>query len=61
MNFPTKKVFQPIPPDVEWIGKVVLDAAFRVHTVLGSGLLESVYRTAMKYAIELREYWLKQK
>jgi GxxExxY protein len=47
-----KRVFQPIPPDVERIGKVVLDTAFRVHTGLGPGLLESVYRTAMKYVIE---------
>jgi GxxExxY protein len=47
-----KKVFQPIPADVERIGKVVLDAAFKVHTVLGPGLLESVYRTAMKHVIE---------
>ena len=52
MNLPPKRVFQPIPPEVERIGKVVLDAAFRVHTVLGPGLLESVYRTAMKHVIE---------
>jgi len=39
-------------PDVERIGKIVLDAAFRVHTALGPGLLESVYRTAMKHVIE---------
>jgi GxxExxY protein len=47
-----KRAFQPIPPDVERIGKIVLDAAFKVHTVLGPGLLESVYRTAMKHVIE---------
>jgi GxxExxY protein len=52
MNLPPKRVFQPIPPDVERIGKVVLDAAFRVHTALGPGLLESVYRTTMKHVIE---------
>ncbi len=29
------------------IAKLVLDAAFRVHTALGPGLLESVYEMAM--------------
>ena len=46
-----KKVFEPIPPDVEKIGKAVLDAAFKVHTALGPGLLESVYETTVAYEI----------
>lgn len=47
-----KKVFDPIPYEVERIGKVVLDAAYKVHTVLRPGLLESVYGTAMQHVIE---------
>jgi len=31
------------------IAKIVLDCAFRVHTELGPGLLESVYETAMHF------------
>ncbi len=31
----------------EEVGKIVLDAAFIVHTKLGPGLLESVYEAAM--------------
>lgn len=52
MKAPTKRIFQPIPLDVERVGKAVLDAAFKVHTVLGPGLLESVYRTAIKHVLE---------
>jgi len=51
VNYP-KKVFLPISPDVERVGKIVLDAAYKVHTVLGPGLLESVYGIAMKHVIE---------
>lgn len=48
----TQTSFQPIPADVERIGKVVLNAAYKVHTTLGPGLLESVYQTSMKHVLE---------
>lgn len=51
MNSSPKKVFQPVAPDVEKVGKTVLDAAFRVHTTLGPGLLESIYETTTAYEI----------
>ncbi len=31
----------------EEIGKIILDSAFKVHTTLGPGLLESVYEAAL--------------
>lgn len=43
------KVFAPVPAEVERVGKMVLDAAFRVHTALGPGLLESVYENCLIY------------
>jgi GxxExxY protein len=39
------------------IGKIVVDAAFRIHTRLGPGLLESVYEAVFAY--ELRKRGLK--
>ena len=51
MNMQPKRVFQPIAPEVEKVGKAVLDAAFKVHTALGPGLLESVYETTTAYEI----------
>lgn len=41
----------PIPAEVEEIGKKALDAAYKVHTALGPGLLESVYEACMVYEL----------
>ena len=51
MRSTTRKVFLPISPEVERVGKTVLDSAFKVHTALGPGLLESVYETVLAYEI----------
>jgi GxxExxY protein len=37
--------------DPELVGKAALDAAFKVHTTLGPGLLESVYESALAYEL----------
>jgi len=44
-------VFAPIPPEAERVGKAVLNAAFKVHTALGPGLLESVYETCTAFEL----------
>ena len=44
-------MFAPISPETERIGKAVLDAAFKVHTALGPGLLESVYETCTAFEL----------
>ena len=51
MPNPPKKFYAPVPPETERIGKLVLDAAYKVHTTLGPGLLESVYRKAMRHVL----------
>jgi len=38
----------------EAIGRMVLDAAFKVHTTLGPGLLESVYEAALSLELSRR-------
>ena len=47
----SKRVYAPVPPHVEQVGKAVLDAAFKVHTALGPGLLESVYETCTSFEL----------
>ena len=42
----------PIPARTEEVAKMVLDAAFRVHTALGPGLLESIYETCLAYELK---------
>lgn len=46
-----KKHYEPIPPEIERVGKLILDAAYKVHTALGPGLLESVYEACLAYEI----------
>jgi GxxExxY protein len=36
------------------LARIAVDAAFKIHTRLGPGLLESVYREVMKYELEKR-------
>ncbi len=36
------------------IAKEIVDAAFRVHTTLGPGLLESVYQMVLAYELGRR-------
>ena len=47
-----KKIYTPVPPNVERVGKIILDASFKVHTALGPGLLESVYETCTAFEVK---------
>jgi len=37
------------------IAKEIVDAAYKIHTTLGPGLLESVYETVLAYELEKRD------
>ena len=39
---------------MERVGREIVDAAFKVHTTLGPGLLESVYETCLEYELKKR-------
>jgi GxxExxY protein len=45
---------QPIPARTNAIARQVVDAAYRVHTALGPGLLETVYEVCLVYEINKR-------
>jgi len=51
LKSPKAIIYKPIPPEVELVGEKMLDAAFKVHTNLGPGLLESVYEACLAYEI----------
>jgi GxxExxY protein len=48
------KVFEPLPPDIENLANIVVDAAYKVHSSLGPGLLESVYETCLAHELRKR-------
>ena len=43
-----------IPPEIERLATLAVDASFAVHTELGPGLLESAYQACFAYELELR-------
>ena len=46
--------FEPIPPEDERIGAIIIDAALVVHRALGPGLLESVYEVCLAHELSKR-------
>ena len=48
------KSFIPIPPELDLIGKKIVDSAYTVHKNLGPGLLEKVYETCFCHELSKR-------
>ena len=53
LEFPDWKQVK-IPAAVEALARIVVDAAFAVHTELGPGLLENAYEACLSRELELR-------
>ncbi len=45
---------QPIPDEVNNVARTVVDAAYRVHSTLGPGLLERVYEVCLAHELRKR-------
>jgi GxxExxY protein len=45
---------QPIPDEVNAIARIVVDAAYQVHSALGPGLLERVYEVCLAHELRKR-------
>ena len=46
--------YKALPPETERIATQIVDAAFKVHSTLGPGLLESVYETCLVHELKSR-------
>ncbi len=42
------------------ISKIILDCAFKVHSKLGSGLLEKVYKECLTFELEQKELFVEK-
>jgi GxxExxY protein len=51
----TKRGFIPISAEIERIATEVVDSAFKVHSTLSPGLLESVYEICLAHELRKRE------
>ena len=47
-------MFEPIPSDLEIIGKKIVDSAYSVHKNLGPGLLEKIYEVCFCHELSKR-------
>ena len=48
----TKKIFEKLSDREEEIGRLIVDAAFKVHSKLGPGLLEKIYEICFCYELK---------
>jgi GxxExxY protein len=49
-----KRIYDPIPEELDEIGKLIVDSAYTVHKNLGPGLLEKVYEVCLCHELAKR-------
>lgn len=49
-----KEIYEKVDPEVEKVTQQVVDAAYKLHSRLGPGLLESVYEAFLGHELKLR-------
>lgn len=47
---------EPQAPQEDKIARLIVDAAYRIHTALGPGLLESAYEAVLAYELAGRGF-----
>ena len=52
--YPQKQNYPPLPPEMERLATLIVDAAYAVHKNLGAGLLESIYEPCFCHEIVKR-------
>ena len=52
----TKAPIEPIPESTDRVARQIVDAAFKVHSTLGPGLLESVYEPCLHHELSKRGF-----
>jgi GxxExxY protein len=51
---PEQRLKEPIPAELDRLAHAVVDAAYKVHSALGPGLLENVYETCLAHELTKR-------
>src|SRR5579859_2847428 len=49
-----KDIYEKVNPNVEKIAEKIVDAAYKLHSTLGPGLLESIYESFLCHELKLR-------
>lgn len=46
-----QKTFTRLSPELELLGKHIVNAAFKIHSELGPGLLEKIYEVCLTHEL----------